>query len=129
MSSLRFFKLFKQDEATLMTKADLQEAKIVVLGNVEEMLADATRQSFNRAIVTIWDDRRNLHSMFRPFRSLPHVGRGKDTTTISTMDPTRPMMAPDTAGVNSHEELATADDGELERSGTLRAWLRSNASR
>jgi len=39
------------------------------------------------------------------------------------------MMAPDTAGVNSHEELATADDGELERSGTLRAWLRSNASR
>jgi hypothetical protein len=45
--------LFKQNEAALMTKADLREATVVVLGDVEEVLAVAASQLFNMAVVTI----------------------------------------------------------------------------
>jgi hypothetical protein len=72
-------KLFKQDEATFVTKANLLEATIVVLSNVEKMLADTTSQLFNRPIVTIWDDRRDIHIMFVPFGSIIPE-RGKDMT-------------------------------------------------
>ena len=104
MGSLVVLKLFKQDEATLVTKAHLREATIVVLSNVEKMLADTASQLFNRTIVAIWDDWRDVHTMLRPFRSITHAGRGKDTTTMSTRRPTQHMMALETACVNSDEE-------------------------
>ncbi len=60
-----------------MTVAHLLEAAIVVLCDVEQVLADVARQLFNRTIVAIWDDRRDVHSMLRPFGSNTHVGREK----------------------------------------------------
>jgi hypothetical protein len=104
IDSLEALKPFKK--AALVRKADLLEATTVVLGKVEKMLAERARQLFNRAIVTIW----MIRAMFIPYsyriRSITHVGRGKDTTTMSTTRLRRTMMAPDTACVNSQEELA-----------------------
>ena len=70
-------KLFEQDEAALVAVAHLLEAAIVVLGDVEQVLADVARQLFNRTIVAIWNDRRDVHSMLIPFRSIIHVSEGK----------------------------------------------------
>jgi len=77
IDALEASKLFKQNEAALVTKANLREATVVVLGYVEQMLANAARQLFNRAVVTIWDDRCDLHTVFRPFKYISCVGRQK----------------------------------------------------
>jgi hypothetical protein len=70
------------------------------------VLADPARQLFGRTIVAIWDDRCDVHSTLRPFRSNFHVERGKDTTTMLAMRLPNPMMAPDPASVNSEEEFS-----------------------
>jgi len=57
--------------------AHLLEAAIVVLGDVEQVFANVARQLFNRTVVAIWDNRRDVHSMVRPFRSIIHVRREK----------------------------------------------------
>src|SRR5205807_8422348 len=64
--SLRFFKLLTQNEATLMTKADLWKAMVVILSDVEHMLADAAGQLFNRAAVAVWNKRRDIHNVAIP---------------------------------------------------------------
>jgi hypothetical protein len=69
--------LAQQNEAALVTKADLREATVVVLGYVEQRLANAARQLLNRAVVTIWDDRCDVHTVFRPFKYISCAGREK----------------------------------------------------
>ena len=68
IDALEASKLFKQNEAALVTEADLREATEVVLGYVEQMLANSARQLFNRAVVTIWDDRCDVHTVLGPFK-------------------------------------------------------------
>ena len=46
-----------------MAVAHIGEAAIVVLGDVEQVLADVARQLFNRTIVAVWDDRGDVHSL------------------------------------------------------------------
>jgi hypothetical protein len=78
IGSLVYVELFKHDKATLVTKTDLWEATIVVLSNVEQMLTERACQLFDRTIVAIWDDRRDVHTMLRPFSQLLMLG-GKKT--------------------------------------------------
>jgi hypothetical protein len=62
MDSLEALKLFEQNEAALMAKAHLREAMVVILSEIEHVLADAAGQLFNRAVIAIWDKRRDVHN-------------------------------------------------------------------
>jgi len=53
MDSLDALKLFEQNEAALVTKAGLREAMVVILSEIEHVLADAAGQLFNRAVIAI----------------------------------------------------------------------------
>ncbi len=53
-----------------MAVAHFREAAMVILGDVEQVLANVARQLFNWTIIAIWDDRRDVHSMGIPFRSI-----------------------------------------------------------
>ncbi len=75
---LEVLKLFKQNEAALVTKANLREAMIVILSKIEHMFADPTGQLFNRAVIAIWDKRRDVHNTLIPFISITPVWRSKD---------------------------------------------------
>jgi hypothetical protein len=89
-----------------VTVVHFREAAIVVLGDVKQVLADVAGQLFNRTILAIWDDRGDVHSTLIPFRSIMHVSLGKDATTMSTLRPVRPIMASDTACVNSGRKFS-----------------------
>ncbi len=67
MDSLDALKLFEQNEAALVTKAGLREAMVVILSEIEHVLADAAGQLFNRAVIAIWDKRRDVHNRLIPF--------------------------------------------------------------
>jgi hypothetical protein len=99
-------KLFQQDKAALVTVVYLLKTAIVILGDVEDMLADPAGQLLNRTIIAIWDDWGDVHSTLIPFRSIMHVSISKDTTTMSTLRPARPMMASDTACVNNSRKFS-----------------------
>ncbi len=99
-------KLFQQDKAALVTVVNLLKTAVVVLGDVEDMLADPAGQLFNRTIVAILDDGGDVHSTLIPFRSIIHVSLSKDTTTMSTLRPARPMMASDRACVNNSRKFS-----------------------
>jgi hypothetical protein len=70
MHSLDALKLFEQNEAAFVTKADLREAMVVILSEIEHVLADSAAQLFNRSIIAIWDERRDVHNRFLPFMVL-----------------------------------------------------------
>ena len=70
-------KLFEQDEAALVTKADPREATVVVLSKIEHVLADAADQLFNRAVKAVWDKRRDVHNRLIPFMVGPRSLFGK----------------------------------------------------
>jgi len=67
MDILGALKLFEHNEAALVTKADLREAMVVILREIEYVLADAAGQLFNRAVIAIWDKRRDVHKRLLPF--------------------------------------------------------------
>ncbi len=56
-----------------MTKADLRVALVIILSDVEYMLADPAGQLFNRAVVAIWNKRRDIHNIPIPFISIPSL--------------------------------------------------------
>ena len=89
-----------------MTVVNFREAAIVVLGDVEQVLADSAGQLFNRTIVAIWDNRGDVHNALIPFRSIIHVSLGKDAMTMSTLRPAQLIMAPDPNCVNREKECA-----------------------
>jgi hypothetical protein len=67
MDTLKALKLFKQNEAAFMTKANLWEAMVIILSEIEHMLADTAGQLFNRTIIAIWDKRCDVHNRLLPF--------------------------------------------------------------
>ena len=48
MDSLDALKLFEQNEAALVTKAGLREAMVVILSEIEHVLADAAGELLDR---------------------------------------------------------------------------------
>jgi len=68
--SLRFFKLLTQNEATFVTKADLWVAMIIILRDVEDMLADTAGEPLNRTTIAIRDERGNVHIILALFIEL-----------------------------------------------------------
>jgi len=59
-----------QNEATLVTKADLWKAMIIILRDVEHMLADTTGEPLNRTIIAIRDGRGDVHIILVLFTEL-----------------------------------------------------------
>jgi hypothetical protein len=75
-------KLFKQNEAALMTKADLWVAMVVILSETEHMLADAAGQLFDRTVIAIRDKRCDVHNRLIPFTvPVPLSGNHIHTTS------------------------------------------------